>query len=231
MRALVSVHDVAPDNLDAIDRVIDALGRLPASRVSLLVIPGRPWDEPALARLMAWQRAGYRLAGHGWHHNAPVYGGWYHRLHGLVLSRRVAEHLALDERAIVELMCRTHAWFAEHGLAPPDLYVPPAWALGRVSPPALRMTPFAYVEDTLRLWRVADGRCRHLALAGFEADRAWRAAALSLWNGLNRRMAGSAPIRLAIHPHDPQLRLGRQLRAWIAWIDEALDYRMLHATY
>ena len=51
-------------------------------------------------------------------------------------------------------------------------------------------------------------------MIGFEADTAWRAAPVRLWNVLNRGHAAfwRTPLRVAIHPHDLSLALGGALR-------------------
>ena len=53
------------------------------------------------------------------------------------------------------------------------------------------------------------GRVRWLPLAGFEADTAFRALSLRVWNGLNRFIARriQRPLRISIHPGDLDLLL------------------------
>ena len=111
MRAYLSVHDVMPHTLDRVRALLGGpLSRFPAGHVPLLVVPGREWNEADLAQLRDWQAAGHPLAGHGWMHRVERYGGWRHRVHAALISRDVAEHLALEAEGILDLMCRCHAW-------------------------------------------------------------------------------------------------------------------------
>src|SRR5699024_9738551 len=114
--------------------------------VTLLIVPGRDWQKPDLARLRAWIDDGHRLAGHGWHHRARRIEGLKHRVHSLLVSRGCAEHLALDRNGIVDLIARNRHWFSDHDLPAPELYVPPAWALGPVRAADLETTGFTRVE-------------------------------------------------------------------------------------
>ena len=132
---------------------------------------------------------GFVLAGHGWHHKTQRIDSWSHRIHSALLSRDVAEHLALDDDTILALMNRCHRWFCEHGFHPPDLYVPPAWAMGRISNNRLSDSPFRYFEMTSGLFDSQSMRRVNLPLAGFEADTVSRATFLRGWNRLNRTMS------------------------------------------
>ena len=222
--ALLSIHDVMPETLDRVERILELCEAAGTPPVTLLVVPGRAWQAEDIDRLRTWQQAGHELAAHGWHHRIPHYGGVYHRLHSAVLSRNVAEHLALSPEDVVALMTRSHAWFARHGLPAPSLYVPPAWALGRLPAGAFSRLPFARIEVLRGLIELPAGRLEALPLVGFEADTAWRAAVLGGWNRLQQRRARARrrPLRIGIHPDDPDLRLGQQLRELLR---SPLDFR------
>lgn len=224
VRALVSVHDVMPETLGRVQRVLDLCAALNPGPLTLLVVPGLGWNPADIERLRAWQSQGHRLAGHGWVHQVERFGGLGHRLHGLLISRRVAEHLALDALGIAHLIRRCHAWFIDQGLGPPDLYVPPAWALGSIGPRDLTALPFARYEVLTGVRDAASARLRPVPLLGYEADTPARAPLIRLWNGLNRRLAqGHGWLRIAIHPRDPELYLGpdltRDLRRYPLWVD------------
>lgn len=212
--ALLSIHDVMPETLDRVERILDFCETADAGPVTLLVVPGRAWQANDIDRLRSWQQAGHELAAHGWHHRIPRYGGVYHQLHAALLSRNVAEHLALRPEEVEALMGRSQAWFATHDLPAPSLYVPPAWALGRLPAGAFSRLPFARIEVLRGLIELPAGRLDPLPLVGFEADTAWRAAILGGWNRLQQRRARMRrrPLRIGIHPDDPDLRLGRDLR-------------------
>ncbi|WP_341936766.1 polysaccharide deacetylase family protein [Marinimicrobium sp. C2-29] len=231
MRALVSIHDVMPETLG---RVADLIQRIPpAARAGLvlLVVPGRDWQPRDIEQLALWQQQGLELAGHGWHHRAGRIAGLYHRWHARFISRQAAEHLSLSRRALRQLLVDNHAWFEHHRLTPPELYVPPAWALGPLHRQDLAASPFRYFETTSGLYQVT-GAAKvvrwHLPLLGFEADTAGRQCGLRLWNRANRALASERrPLRLALHPYDGELLLARDLSRALAELTECLDYRTL----
>jgi predicted deacetylase len=212
--ALISVHDLMPGTMPAVRRTLQRLERRNLAPVTLLVVPGRGWNRAGFAELRQLQRDGYRLAGHGWLHHAERLGGLYHRLHSLFLSRRVAEHLALDELGIIALIQRCFAWFGDHGLDAPALYVPPAWAIGKVPVERLRDScPFQLYEVFDGVVDAGKGQTRSLPLLGYEADNALRSAVLRAWNQWQRLRArrSGEPLRIGIHPHDIDLGLAADL--------------------
>lgn len=216
--ALFSIHDVMPETLAEVRALLGMFRRRELAPPALLVVPGRAWSAPDLAQLRQWSDAGCELIAHGWvHHTRPR--RLYHRLHALLLSRDVAEHLALGEDGILQLMQRSRDWFEDHDLATPETYIPPAWALG-LPERALGRQPFARIETLGGLALCAEGRVRRLALPllGFEADTGFRAAVLRFWNRRQQRHALSSgkPLRIAIHPPDAALLLRDQL-------DQVLD--------
>jgi predicted deacetylase len=227
MQALISVHDVWPQTLARVARIVDGLRAQGHHAITLLVVPGAAWPRADLDRLARWQREGIELAGHGWHHRCESFGGLGHRVHAALVSRRAAEHLALDGPAIEALMRATHDWFARHGLTPPASYVPPAWALGRMEPGHLAHLPYRQVEVMRGLIDTASGELWPLPLVGFEADSGVRAIFLRRWNAWQQRRAHrhGDPLRIAIHPHDPNLRLARDLRHGLArdWQSQRYD--------
>ncbi|MBK5968834.1 MULTISPECIES: polysaccharide deacetylase family protein [Thiorhodovibrio] len=213
--ALVSVHDVMPETLPAVERVLDRLSALGVAKVTLLVVPGRDWSAADLDRLQQLLQPGHELAAHGWHHRAEHIGGLYHRLHALFLSRQVAEHLALDAEGILALLRRSREWFIQQGFAPPSLYVPPAWAMGAISRARLSAEgPFERYEVFGGIYEARTRAWRATPMLGYEADNATRVLALRLWNALNRRRARAAGVlRIGIHPHDLDYALAGDLEA------------------
>ena len=228
---LVSVHDVMPRTLDNTEQIVRRLRDAGMTTVTLLVVPDTGWDREALLRLTALVSEGAEIAGHGWCHSVDRIRGIRHRLHSLLISRDVAEHLALTRSEAVELMRRCHAWFGEHGLPAPDLYVPPAWAMGNVTNAELDSLPFSQFETMNGVYDNQQKRFRRYAMIGFEADTAFRAFACRAWNRLNLMAAGtSKPIRVAIHPQDFDLRLGHDLRALFDQGGMALSYTDIQKT-
>jgi predicted deacetylase len=228
VRALVSVHDVMPETLEQVQRILDLCAVINPGPITLLVVPGLDWDRAGIERLRVWQSQGYRLAGHGWVHRVERFGGLAHRLHGLLISRRAAEHLVLDADGIADLISRCHAWFPDQGLAAPDLYVPPAWALGSIPPQDLVRLPFTCYEVLSGVRDAAGGRLRPIPLLGYEADSPTRAPLIGLWNRLNRGLVKAEGwLRIAIHPRDPELALGRDLTRDLRRYPNWIDYRDL----
>jgi len=206
-----------PDTLDRVADLLSLLERYGAGSVDLLVVPGLEWRPEQIGQLRQWHEAGHRLAGHGWRHKAARVRGVRHRLHSLLISRDVAEHLDLDADGIAALIGRCHAWFGVHDLPTPSLYVPPAWAMGAIPRDRLAALPFERYEVLTGLIEAASGRWQPVPMIGFEADTVFRAGPVRLWNVLNREHARfwRTPLRVAIHPHDLSHRLAGPLRRMI----------------
>jgi len=226
VRALVSIHDVTPATLGRVAALIESLPLPGIKNLMLLVVPGFNWRATDIDRLAAWQSQGVVFAGHGWSHEAREISGPYHRLHSAILSRRVAEHLALSPDEIAALLQRCHEWFDAHGLATPDYYVPPAWAMGAIGLPRLAGSPFRYFETTSGILDVETGRRRLLPLVGFEADTRLRQALLTVSNSANRRVSRlSGTLRIAIHPFDDTYYLADKLRRYCRRVKRLAHYR------
>lgn len=231
MRALVSIHDLMPETMDRAQAILEWLKQQSIPPVTLLVVPNKGWSSAGIDQLRRLADVGHPLAAHGWCHKTEPRRPW-HRLHAALISRNVAEHLALDSAGILKLMQQSHQWFHEHGLPAPKLYVPPAWALGGITPKHLAELPFAQIETTSGLLqRDASGRyvMRRLPLTGYEADTAFRAVILRKWNNWQVRSAEKTrkPLRISIHPNDFQLRLRDQLEAQIGNARNFISYDSL----
>lgn len=209
---LVSVHDAMPETLSQVLQVFALLDARAVASVTLLVVPGGSWTAAGIEALRALQARGVVLAGHGWNHQVERIKGLKHYYHSLFLSRSAGEHLALDEKAIAALIVRCHAWFQKHGLGSPALYVPPAWAMGRLPWERLRSLPFRYYEVLGGVYDARSHRFIRLPLVGYEANSLGRVPFLRLWNALNVRcVRPNAPLRVAIHPRDLRMKLSQDL--------------------
>jgi predicted deacetylase len=210
------MHDVMPETLDETEALIGLVRESGHALPSLLIVPGRSWDEDSLARVRGWANAGHELVGHGWSHRAAPIRGLKHRLHSAIISRNAAEHLSLDTEGIAALIRRCARWFTKHGLPSPSLYVPPAWALGRISRSQLTGLGFRYYETLTGIYDSATGKMHRIPVAGFEADTLLRVVSLRVSNAFSRisaRRAGA--LRIAIHPEDLKLRLAGDLRRFL----------------
>ena len=223
---LVSIHDLMPTTLDNCLDIIELLKKRQVDTITLLVVPGLNWSTNQLEILQALQKEGLILAGHGWEHRSDVPSTIYHRLHSILLSRRAAEHLSLNPTQIIALIQRNYEWFTSHDLNTPSLYVPPAWAMGKVSQQDLGKLPFTHYEFLEGVYDSKLGKLLPLALAGYEADTIWRAEALAPWNHCNeiRAKYSSQPLRIGIHPFDTSLKLSKQLFAQLDRCDSFRSY-------
>ena len=215
----VSIHDVMPETLERVEALLSLLEDHGHAGVTLLVVPGKAWTDVDVQRLHGWVARGHELAGHGWHHEVQRIEDLSHRLHSLVISRRAAEHLSRSPEELAQLVTDNHNWFEQHALPAPRLYVPPAWALGRLDPAVLRRVGFGYLETLSGFHDLETGAWRRAPVLGYEADTLLRQFALGLsnaWSGFHRLR------RLAIHPHDLSLRLGAALRRRIARRDTSV---------
>lgn len=212
LQALVSIHDVMPSNLQQITELLEICARHNIRHPTLLVVPGLDWSDQQIEQLHGWQRAGCELAGHGWVHRCGRPTNLSHRVHSLVLSRDVAEHLSRSSAEVLELMSRCARWFEEHDFELPRLYVPPAWALGKVRADELLRQPFSMIETIRGVTFAHQQRHLRLPLLGFEADNQLRRVCLTSWNRLIRcSLRKTSCVRISIHPNDHRLLLADDL--------------------
>jgi uncharacterized protein len=233
MRAILSIHDLMPESRPAISAMLTQLFvSVPALRpkhITLLVVPGKQWSADDLAWLQRLAAAGHPLAGHGWSHRAVLNRSLLHRLHSLLLSRDAAEHLSRPPHELTALVLRCHAWFVEHDLPVGPLYVPPAWAVGRLGAADQQVLPFALMETLSGVTRLRDQHHQRLPLTGYEADSAIRAMFLSASNQFNVALASrtGGMLRIGLHPFDLQYRLAEQLIADLRRVTQFCDYSAL----
>ena len=208
--ALVSVHDVTPETLPRVEEIVCFLRAGSVSTLTLLVVPGSSWSPGQVRRLRSWQDGGIELAAHGWLHRARRIHGLRHRLHARAISRGEAEHLALSEPEIDEVVRRSHGWFARVGLRSPSLYVPPAWAPGRLPTGRRRALPFSYYETLHGVYDARRHEGRWMPLTGYMADTRLRTVLLKNVNALLLRLSWPV-VRIALHPEDLRLPLREDL--------------------
>jgi hypothetical protein len=225
MKVLISIHDVMPDSLDDVLRLVEFMDSRSVPPVPLLVTCGLDWKPAQVGTLRELAGKGHMLSAHGWTHQARDIRGAGHRLHALLISRDQAEHLALSAEETAQTLRRCFGWFEEHSLPPPSMYVPPAWGTGRIGRRHMRESPFRLFETLTGIFDAETGRFRRLPLAGFQADTALRKHSLSALNAANIALARLTclPVRLAVHPGDLDLRLADPLRRLLESPFERLD--------
>ena len=228
LSVLTTIHDVMPETLDETIALLAECRQAGHERITLLVVPGKNWQRATLdtLRKLAVQ-PDIQLAGHGWHHkiNSEKTLSLYHRLHSALLSADVAEHLQLDTTGVARLIQECHNWFIENGLPQPELYVPPAWAMGRISRRQLRKLPFRYYEFQSGVYDSNENRFRYLPLTGYEANNGFSASVLAFWNALNMFWAKQgARLRISLHPYDMSYRLNQDLKSHLRLATDTAFY-------
>ncbi len=208
---------------------LSRLERLPRNKITLLVVPGKEWRSGDIRWLQALAQSGYPLAGHGWSHQSPTPRSLYHRLHSLLLSRRAAEHLSQNEGELKARVSLCHHWFNRHDLPSPDLYVPPAWANGKLDWMNWDQRPFRLLETLHGVADLQTGSRNPLPLTGYEADTPLRALFLSGFNHLSIQCAQrqQRPLRIGLHPYDLNYPLAAQALRHIAAVKNFRSYASL----
>ena len=134
MQSYISIHDVSPKNLDKIKSIINFLqNQFQINKICILVIPGLNWNKKQIQKLQSWQHDGIEIAAHGWKHRAQNKKSFYHKIHSLIISANCAEHLSKNRQEIIDIVKRSYSWFIDNGFKKPTLYVPPSWALGKIT--------------------------------------------------------------------------------------------------
>jgi predicted deacetylase len=164
--------------------------------------------------LKLWQKSGLEIAAHGWNHKAQTNKSFYHKIHSLIMSSNCAEHLSKNRLDIINIIRSSYNWFIDNGFKKPILYVPPAWALGKVNKEELYQFNFTHFECTTGM--VHKQKYSFLPLLGFEENTLFGALLRRCFNALNFFMAHfTGTIRIAIHPNDFNLYLKKDLEKYL----------------
>ncbi len=234
LSAIVSIHDVMPETRRQVIQMLESLSQhaphLHASDITLLIVPGRQWSRADLQWLRQLAAAGHPLAGHGWLHQATATRSWTHRLHSLLLSRNAAEHLSQSSHYLQQMIGNCFHWFYQRGLPRPQLYVPPAWAVGDLSLTQWKALPFEQVETLSGVTNLASGQRLRLPLAGYEADTRLRALLLRLFNYFNKVRArrSGKPLRIGLHPFDLDYHLAQNALSDLQQVERFYRYSDLY---
>ncbi len=160
------------------------------------------------------QNKGLQIAAHGWTHRATTKKTLFHKLHSLFISNNCAEHLSLKTEDIKCIINKSYNWFIENEFQKPTLYVPPAWALGKITKKELSKFPFSHYECTTGL--ICKRKYRFIPLIGFEEKNIIKAYFRQFFNKINYMFAlYTGYIRVAIHPNDFQLHLKDDIKKYL----------------
>lgn len=209
----VVIHDVAPINWAACQRVLHAVQEVADLPTSLLAVPhhhlrgGDPVVEAALSRLLA---QGHELVLHGYSHLDPgePRNRWDH------LKRRVytAGEGEFSDLGQAEARSRIEAgarWFATRGW-PLHGFVAPAWLLSKGSWQALRASRLLYTTTLSRVHALQRGESMASDAMVFSTRSRWRRTASLARNTWVAHTWGQQQlVRFELHPHDadhPQIR-------------------------
>jgi len=229
MFGLISIHDVMPETLPNVQNIVGLLERHQIGPITLLIVTGKEWKKSEITVLKNFEKKGHNLAGHGKIHNSLQIKTLKHRIHSMVMSRNSAEHLSLQKEQVIEIIRFSYQWFQDIGLKSPFLYVPPAWAMGKISVNDLRDLPFKLYETLTGIYDIETDQAYKLPLVGFEADNFIRVIFLRLSNYLNRAIVklSNRPIRIGIHPYDLELKLASSILPTIKHCDAFFSYHDL----
>tara|TARA_A100000164_G_scaffold46823_1_gene35282 strand:- start:102 stop:806 length:705 start_codon:yes stop_codon:yes gene_type:complete len=210
-QSIISIHDIMPHTLDKIKIIIKKLEKVKCSPPTLLVVPGKNWNKNDINFLKTIQKYGYEIAGHGWYHETKNISTIYHKLHSNFISRNVAEHLSLSNKEIIILMNDCLEWFEKNQFQKPITYVPPAWALGKISKKDISNSSYKIIETLSGIY--FEGKFKRMPLVGYETDNLFRVITVSFINFLSEKISvyTNTPLRISIHPNDFSYQLKSKL--------------------
>lgn len=229
---LVSVHDVAPETLDAArrwTRHLDERGIVS----TVLAIPG-PWRGPSIGQhresqdwLWVRQSGGDEIGLHGWTHRCDSHRRTPRAAFGRAVARGAEEFWSLDSRQAARRVRRGIDVLRSAGLEPVG-FTPPGWLIGAQARHAVLTCGLHYVADHRGAGSVTRA-LRAPALSHRPDGFGERPGAVALRTIARRRAIAGLPVRIALHPADldrPEL-VATTLRA----IDDALDAGARPTTY
>jgi predicted deacetylase len=209
-RICIALHDVAPATWPQCAVLLDLLGDLRCTAITLLVVPdyhgrGRVGDDSAVVHAInRCVERGAEVALHGYFHldrEPPPRsaGDWLRRR---VLTAGEGEFAALSAAAAAERIEQGRRVLAELGW-PVRGFVAPAWIASQGTWQALRDSRLSY-SATHGALHALDGMRRIPAPALSISTRSmWRRSASRAWlRGLRVALRARPLLRLALHPAD-----------------------------
>lgn len=234
-RLAIVLHDVAPINLPACERVLGAIRAAalpgPMPPVSLLVVPcfhrsATAWPDDALFDrwLEHARQQGHELVLHGYTHldDQPL-GGWRDRLLRRWYTAAEGEFAALPGAEAKRRLDVGLAWFRRQGW-PAHGFVAPAWLMGPGVREALQQVRLDYTCTLNTLEAPPGHTLLHSRSLVYSTRSAWRRGVSRWWNGMLARTQRHEPLlRLELHPQDADHPALRQ--QWTAVLRTALRER------
>lgn len=207
---IVTIHDVAPPTLAAVDQLRAALASWGVDAATLLAVPDYHRRAPldACPRTVAWLRAaadrGDEVALHGVTHrqDAPV-AARRDRLRARLFTAGEGEMLgagADDRDRLATARARLAALLGRDVAG----FVAPAWLERRGLADRLADLGFGWHETAWTVEGLAPRRRLRAPVIGFATRRRWRERAALAWAAaLTPPLAIAAPaVRIAVHPGD-----------------------------
>jgi uncharacterized protein len=210
LRALcVSIHDVAPQTLDACRYIAEQVRHVEASvPLTLLVVPRYHGDTTVPAEYVEWVGArlsrGDELALHGYTHqdDAARPQSWREYVRRNVYTAREGEFAALTCEEAARRIADGRRWFAERGW-PVCGFVAPAWLVSRGTWDALRHSDFLYTTTLGRFHVMRSGVSVRAPSVVYSTRKAWRRWTSRAWNvALFHTAKPTSLIRVGFHPAD-----------------------------
>lgn len=213
LKVIYSIHDIMPETFGNVQKQIQLFREANITNVGLLIVPNKDWSEEHFEEFRNWHNEGFQLVGHGWNHEVFGKKDFYHKLHSLLLSRNVAEHLSKSTDEVIDLIRSCYNWFEDNKLPIPKLYVPPAWAFGKVTTKHFDHLPFQMYENVIGVYDRNSQSYHTFPLIGFEADTRFRMLCLYFSNSFNKTLQSiiKKPLRVSLHPNDLEYYLGYQI--------------------
>lgn len=210
-RALVvSVHDVSPHTMPAVQALVASMAEVGVHRTSLLVVPdhhhrGHFLNYPVFCAWLGEKAAaGHEIVAHGYYHQRPRRAGetLRDRFTTRLYTADEGEFFDLPEAEALALLERAKEEFARAGWHPAG-FIAPAWLLGAGAESAARQAGFAYTTrlgGVSRLDRVEEWASQSLV---WSVRSGWRRVLSLAWNAsLFRRLQDNPLLRIGIHPPD-----------------------------
>jgi len=202
----VVIHDVAPANWAACQRVLQAVRQVADLPVTLLTVPrfhlqpSEPHFEDELSCLVA---QGHELALHGYAHLDPGKPrGWREHLVRRVYTDGEGEFSALSRAEAWRRLQAGARWFESRGW-PLHGFVAPAWLLSAGSWEALWDTPLRYTATLSAVHDIRSRACLHSSAMAFSTRSLWRRwASVPRNHWVAARWHDQTLVRLELHPHD-----------------------------